>query len=135
MSLPMCLCDVLVCVEHDYVHVHMYVWWFIGISMKMHWVFYEWESGFSKWNYDFMRFCIRGHLLKLYMGHLLRAKAPQSATHGAKCHNCRICILLKENEKVWMRQKEVFMNLFTIFPKDHGISSICIIYKYVCILV
>ena len=99
---------------------------------------------FSKWNFWFIRFCIGGHLLKLcggyllrlYGAHLFRARAPQSAMHGVKCHNCRICISLKENEKVWKRKKkEIFMNLFTIFPKDHGISSICIMYKYVCILV
>ena len=48
-------------------------------------------------------------------GRLEHHKVPrmvQSATHSTKCHNCRICISLKENEKVWKRQKEIFMNLF-----------------------
>lgn len=27
------------------------------------------------------------------------------------------------------------MNLFTVLSKDHGISCICILFKYVCILV
>ena len=41
MSLPMCLCDVLLCIGRDYVHGHMYVWYFIGMSTKMHYVFYK----------------------------------------------------------------------------------------------
>lgn len=39
--LAMCLCEVLLCVRHDDVHGHMYVWMFIGISTKMHCVFHE----------------------------------------------------------------------------------------------
>ena len=44
----------------------------------------------------------------------------QSVTHSATCHNCRICISLTAKEKVWKWQKEIFMNLFTVFPKDYA---------------
>ena len=104
---------------------------------------------FSKWNFNLMKFCIGGHILKLCGGHLLRlcgdhllrAKAPQSVTHGALCHaqhkvpHCRIRILLKGNMKVWKRQKTILMNFFYSISKKSWHIIHCIIYKYVCIFV
>ena len=44
------------------------------------------KMDFSKQNFCFMRFCIEGHLLRLYRGHVLRAREPQSDTYSEKCH-------------------------------------------------
>ena len=107
-----------------------------------------------------MRFCIRDHLLKLCRGHLLKARAPQIATHGVKCHAQNKVPQLQNMyfierkwkslkaterdfyefilqyfkiEKVWKRQKEIFMNLFYSISKRSWHINHCIMYKYVCI--
>ena len=98
---------------------------------------------FNKWNFYFMRFYIGDHLLKLcgdhilrlWGGHLSRADIPRRATHGAKRHIAPCVYCWKKCEFESDKKKGFWWIPFSVFWKDYGISFICIMYKYVCILV
>ena len=66
MSLPMCLCGVLLCIERDYIHgIYMCE---ISLAQARKCITFSMNEkmDLNIWNFLFMKFYIGGHLLKLY---------------------------------------------------------------------